>query len=306
MRAFARAAFFGCMTAATTHAQQPSFDAASVKVVKLASHPQFGNSGGPGTPEPGRIHLCCVGMFSLLMRAYDVELDQIVGPSWIMENMGPNLYQIDATMPSDTTRAEFQVMMQDLLKERFHLRMHREKRNFPGYELVPAEAGPRLTESKPNPNAISPDSSEMPKRKADGALVLPPGPQMFTSLGRGVIIVQAQEKPISELVRRLGRLIAQSLGEDPNDFASRKPRVLDRTGLTGKYDFTLTFSCDACQFAVANGAIAAPPSPSDSPSGVPNIFVALQRQLGLRLVKTNDVPLDEIVVDHVDKIPAGN
>jgi uncharacterized protein (TIGR03435 family) len=306
MRAFALAALFGCMTAAITQGQQPSFDAASVKVVKLASHPKFGNSGGPGTSDPGRIHLCCVGMFSLLMRAYDVELDQIVGPSWIMENMGPNLYQIDATMPSHTTRAEFQLLMQALLKERFHLGIHREKRDFPGYELTVAEGGPKLTESKPSPNAIGPDTPEMPKRKADGALVLPPGPQMFTSLGRGVIIVQAQEKPISELVRSMGRLIAQSLGEDPNDFVSRKPRVLDRTGLTGKYDFTLRFSCDACQFAVANGAVAAPPNPSDSPGGVPNIFVALQRQLGLRLVKISDVPLDVIVVDHVDKIPTAN
>jgi hypothetical protein len=116
MRAFARTAFLGCLTAAMTAGQQagqqPAFDAASVKVVKLAIHPVFGSSGGPGTSDPGRIHLCCVGMFSLLMRAYDVELDQMIGPSWIMENMGPNLYQVDATMPVDTTKARYQLMMQ--------------------------------------------------------------------------------------------------------------------------------------------------------------------------------------------------
>ena len=306
MRAFTRLAFFGCITAAITLGQQPTFDVASVKLVKLASHPVFGNRGGPGTTDPGRVHLCCVGMFSLLMRAYDVELDQIVGPSWIMENMGPNLYQIDATMASGTTRAQFELMMQDLLKERFHLEVRREKRNFPGYELIVAEGGPRLTESRPNPNFIVPNASEVPKRRADGALILPPGPQMFTSLGRGVIIVQAQEKPISELVRSMGRLIAQSLGEEPNDFATRKPRILDRTALTSKYDFTLRFGCDACQFAVANGAVAPPPQPSDSPSEVPNIFVALQRQLGLKLVKIEDIPLDLVIVDHVDKIPTAN
>ena len=92
-------------------------------------------------------------MFSLLMRAYDVELDRIIGPSWIMENMGPNLYQVDATMPPDTTKARYQLMMQQLLQERFHLEIHREKRNFPGYELVIAEGGPRLKESKPDPDA---------------------------------------------------------------------------------------------------------------------------------------------------------
>src|SRR5215469_18360770 len=91
--------------------QQFTFDAASVKTVNLAAHPVFGNKGGPGTADPGRIHLCCVGMFSLLMRAYDVQVDQIIGPSWIMDNAGPNLYQIDAKMPPDTTTPQFQLMM---------------------------------------------------------------------------------------------------------------------------------------------------------------------------------------------------
>jgi len=306
MRPFARTALFGCITAAVTLGQQPTFDAASVKLVKLASHPVFGNSGGPGTADPGRIHLCCVGMFSLLMRAYEVELDQIIGPAWVMENMGPDLYQIDATMPRDTTRAQFRLMMQDLLQDRFHLEIHREKRTFPGYELVVAEVGPKLRESRADPNPVMQDTRQMPKRGADGALVLPAGPQMFTSFGRGVIIVQVQEKPLSDLVRGMGRLIAQSLGEDPNDFASRKPRVVDKTGLAGKYDFTLRFSCDACQFAVANGAMAAPPKPGDPSSELPNIFVALQRQLGLKLVKVKGIPLDVIVVDHVDKAPTAN
>jgi uncharacterized protein (TIGR03435 family) len=289
-----------------TLGQQETFDAASVKVVKLASHPVFSNSGGPGTTDPGRVHFCCIGMFSLLMRAYDVELDQIIGPSWVMDNMGPNLYQIDATMPADTTKAQFQLMMRNLLVERFHLELHRERRNFPGYELAVAEEGPKLKESRPNPDVVVPHTSQMPKRSADGTLALPPGPQMFTSLGRGMVIVQAQEKPISDLVKGMGRLIAQSLGEDPNDFASRKPRVLDKTGLNLKYDFTLRFACDGCQSGAANGGLAAPPNPTDSPGGLPNIFVALQRQLGLKLVKVKDIPLDVIVVDHVDKTPTPN
>jgi len=245
-------------------------------------------------------------MFSLLMRAYDVEVDQIVGPSWIMENMGANLYQIDATMPSGTTKAQFQRMMQNSLKERFHLQIHRERRNFPGYELVVAEGGPRLTESKPNLSEVVPDTVPIPKRRVDGTLALPPGPQMVTSLGRGAIVVQAQEKPIGELVQRMGRLITQSLGADPNDFASRKPRVVDHTALTSQYDFTLRFSCDACRFAVANGTITGPTDSADFPSEFPNIFVALQEQLGLRLVKVHDIPLDVIIVDHVEKIPTAN
>jgi uncharacterized protein (TIGR03435 family) len=288
-------------------AQEPSFDAASVRVVRLASHPVFGNHGGPGTKDPTRVHLCCVGMFSLLMTAYDAGLDQIFGPSWIMDNMGPNLYEVDATMPAGTTEAQYRLMMQQLLKDRFGLAVHREKRNFPGYELVIAEGGPKLRASQADPDFVAPDSSPLPERRKDGA-ILPPGPQLLTSLGWGVIIVQAQQQAIHEVVKGMGRMINQSFGENPNDFASAKARVIDRTGLTGVYDFTLRFSCELCQFATANGATAPPPppAPADAPGGEPSIFTAVEKQLGLKLNKIKDVPLDVIVADHVEKLPTGN
>src|ERR1700722_12350845 len=159
VRAFLPATVLGCLSVVVSLGQQPTFDVASVKTVNLASHPVFGNRGGPGSADPGRIHFCCVGMFSLLMRAYDVEIDQIIGPSWIMENMGPNLYQIDATMSAGTTKAQFEFMMQNLLMERFHLEVHRETRSFPGYELVVARAGPKLRESPSAPNDAVVDST---------------------------------------------------------------------------------------------------------------------------------------------------
>jgi uncharacterized protein (TIGR03435 family) len=220
--------------------------------------------------------------------------------------MGPNLYEVDATMPIDTSKARYQLTMQQLLQERFHLEIHREKRNFPGYELVIAEGGPRLTESKPDPEAAELDASRLAKRNKEGMAILPPGPQLLASLGWGVIIVQVQQKPVGDLVKIMGRMINQSLGENPNDYASPKARVLDRTGLTGTYDFTLRFSCELCQFAVTNGALPGPALPADSPGGEPGIFTALRKQLGLKLNKVRDVPLDVIVVDRVEKIPTAN
>jgi uncharacterized protein (TIGR03435 family) len=312
----ARALVLAYLLDAVCLAQQPTFEAVSVKAVKLASHPVFGNSGGPGTTDPGRIHLCCVGMFSLLMRAFDVRidqirLDQISGPSWIMDNMGPNLYRIDATMPADTTKAQFQRMMESLLEERFHLEVHHETRNFPAYDLVVAKDGPKLKESTPDRNAVVSDAPQKPKRGADGSLILPPGPQMVTSVGRGMVRVQAQEKPLADLVRDMGNLIAESMGADPTDFAARKARVTDKTGLTGKYDFILEFACEGCRGLGANlptfGGRADPPPATEPPEGgLPGIFSALEKQLGLRLQKTREVPLDVIVVDRVDKVPTGN
>jgi uncharacterized protein (TIGR03435 family) len=59
--------------------------------------------------------------------------------------------------------------------------------------------------------------------------------------------------------------------------------------------------------ATTNGGALDPSAAADSiGSGLPNIFTALERQLGLRLIKTKDIPLDAIVVDRVDKVPAGN
>jgi uncharacterized protein (TIGR03435 family) len=185
-------------------------------------------------------------MFSLLMTAYDLELDQILGPPWIMENFGPNLYEIDATLPPNTTKAQYRLMMQRLLDERFHLRMHFEKHNFPGYELTIAEGRPKLKETKVDPDFVAPEKSPLPPRAADGKFILPPGPQLISSLGWGVIVVQAQQKPLGDLVKGMGRMINQSLGENPNDYDSPKARVIDRTGLNGVYDFTLRFSCELC------------------------------------------------------------
>lgn len=293
---------------AMVRGQQPTFDVASIKVVNLSSRPVLRDRGGPGTSDPGRIHIIAWGMFALLMRAYDVEIDQIIGPSWIMENSGPNVYQIDATMSPRTTKAQYQLMLQQLLQERFGLKIHHEERNFPGYELVIAEGGPKLKESTPDPNAVELDVTRLPKRNAAGLVPLPPGPQFLTSLGWGVITVQAQQKPLGDFVKAMGRMINQSRGENPNDFLSPKARVVDRTGLTGTYDFNFRFSCELCQFAAANGNAAPPPPPlpADSPGGEPSIFVALQKQVGLKLVKAKDVPVDMIVVDHLEKTPTAN
>jgi uncharacterized protein (TIGR03435 family) len=220
-----------------------------------------------------------------------------------MENFGPNLYVVDATMPPDTSKAQYRLMLQQLLKERFHLEVHREKRNFPGYELVAAEGGPKLKESKPDPNV----PVEEPNVNAAGKLVLTKGPQMITSLGWGFITVQVQQKPIGDVAKEMGWMINKSLGENANDYASPKARVLDRTGLNSTYDFTLRFSCELCQFAVANGAVMpATPPPADSPGGEPSIFRAVQKQLGLKLNKVKDIPLDLIVVDRVENMPAEN
>jgi uncharacterized protein (TIGR03435 family) len=108
-------------------------------------------------------------------------------------------------------------------------------------------------------------------------------------------------------------MVSRALGNDMN---TPQPRVTDKTGLKGKYDFSLEFDCQGCEglsaamFAnlpllAGRGGDQTPAAPAADP-GLPNIFTALEKQLGLKLVKVKDVPADVIVIDHVEKVPAGN
>jgi uncharacterized protein (TIGR03435 family) len=54
------------------------------------------------------------------------------------------------------------------------------------------------------------------------------------------------------------------------------------------------------------GAVDPSASANNAGGGLPNIFAALEKQIGLKLVKTPNIPLDVIVVDHIDRVPTGN
>jgi uncharacterized protein (TIGR03435 family) len=119
-----------------------------------------------------------------------------------------------------------------------------------------------------------------------------------------------QERTMAEFVSNLGFLIGSSQGKSVLD-GYVQPRVIDQTGLTGKYTFILEYYSEAGA-ALANRfpargnsdtANGSPPVANDPDDGGPSIFTAIQKQLGLRLAKTRDVPLDMIVVESVDKVP---
>ena len=126
-----------------------TFEAASVKPAGPFVPGEMGSMrGGPGSGDPGRITSARATLSDLLARAYDVWLDQISGPAWLNDRSA-YAYRIDATLPPKTTMEQFRLMLQNLLAERFHLRLHHETKTRPGYELVVASGGPKLKESAP-------------------------------------------------------------------------------------------------------------------------------------------------------------
>jgi len=294
-----------------TLAQSPEgrlqFDVASVK---LDNGPVvFGVTGqmigGPGTADPGRLTITQRGMKTMIQTAYAMGLDQVYGPAWFDE-AGAERYTIAATMPPTTTKEQFQIMFQNLLADRFHLVVRHETKDFPGYELVVAPGGLKVKERIPDPNAPPARGG----RDAQGFRILSgqtgyvvtyPQPPGVPGLAR-----VTSRLTMSEFAKHMGALVTFS---NTSQAGVATPRVIDKTGLTGVYDLRLAFVGTTVLPGLPpqpQAAADAPPVASDPGESGQNLFAALENQFGLRLVKTKGVPVDVLVVDHVDKTPTGN
>jgi uncharacterized protein (TIGR03435 family) len=216
-------------------------------------------------------------MRNLLMMAYGVEQDQISGPGWL----GGEAYDIDAKIAPGVTKEQFDAMFQNLLAGRFGLKLHHEAREAAGYELVVAKNGPKLRETDPGAAAWNPsDGPPKSGKDKDGLPELPPGHILMRTYATPAgTRISARGQSLSALLRSLRPLL--------------KEPVHDKTGLTGKYDFNLTF-------VAPNGAVSA-----DQSERAPNLFVALEDQLGLKLV-AKKLTIDVMVIDHIEKSPMEN
>jgi uncharacterized protein (TIGR03435 family) len=255
------------------------FEAASVKRSAPPANDRvlIGGRGGPGSADPGRVVYSFMPLKSLLAIAYGVKPYQISGPGWL----DIERYDIVATIPDGTNKQQFPFMLQNLLTERFGIALHHEMRELPLYELSVAKNVPKL-KAPADPNA-------------------PPGTERMTLTPNGFHLVGS-----AETVSALAGILENQLGSP----------VVDKTGLSGTFDYTLDFSRELVQNLAlaglppppppANGAgqLAGAPAPGD-PSEAPSLFTALQEQLGLKLDKKR-VPLDVIVVDRAEKAPVEN
>jgi uncharacterized protein (TIGR03435 family) len=130
-----------------------------------------------------------------LMRAYGVKNDQISGPPWL-DDSDVNCITIAATMSPDTTTENFQLMLQNLLVERFHLVVRHELKDFPGYELVVPSGGPKLKEAAPEDNVgDAPRPFGPPGKDGNGFPVRRPGSTGTTSASNGMIRARKPEGP---------------------------------------------------------------------------------------------------------------
>jgi uncharacterized protein (TIGR03435 family) len=280
--------------------KQLNFEAASVKPSAPGGGPFGRTIGGPGTKDPGRIRYSNMTLKAVLLLAYGVSDFQIEGPGW----MESDRFDIDATMPPDSTREQFREMLRNLLAERFRIALRRETKELPAYTLVVAKGGPKLAASAPTaaasdtgaPPASGPpqfdrDKDGFPKLPAGG----PPGMMQFMVGTRGRL--QGRLQTMSDLADRLAYLLGRV--------------VTDGTALTTTYDFSLTFATEGTALTKAPGPpMPPPPGGGTAPSApdaepVPDIFSAVQSQLGLKL-ESKKAPVEVIVIDHADRTPQAN
>jgi uncharacterized protein (TIGR03435 family) len=252
-----------------------TFEVASVKpAAPYNGGPiHIGTSGGPGTDDPGRLTFSNATLKMILTHAFGVESYQIVGPDWLNIDM----FDISAGVPPGTTREQMDVMLRNLVMERFRMTTHREKQELPAYVLTVSKGGPKMKVADPA-NAAK-------------------GPPSGTQSTPGITKVTCNRCTISRFVGMLG---------NPNGHI-----IFDETGLPGTYDFVLTFEpefgkCRGCVAGGGNGDPTPPPiAPDPSVEPPPLLTIAVRQQLGLNLEQKKK-PVDVIVVDRIEKTPAEN
>jgi len=280
----------------------PQFDAATVKLLTNGfSNPIM--KGGPGTSDPGRVTWERAWLRDLVAKAFHIEdPGNIAGPGWIV-GMGAPVYTFTATMPADTSRHDFEIMMQKFLVDQFRMTLHHELRAFTAYDLVAAPGGSKLKASadQSDPPDLSDLHMGIPEMDAEGFALAPPGRRTaITVSGSNGYHDTFQRYSMADLAKYLTGFVTPP-GE-------RTHYVADQTGLAGRYDFKLKFDNrnDAIRVGPDVQAAVAASDPLGPGSGLPTIFKALEQQLGLRLAKAKDIQLDTIVIDHADQMPVGN
>lgn len=201
-------------------------------------------------------------LVDLLTFAYGLHPAQITGaPGW----MTTDKYDIAAVpdKPGAPNDKQLKLMVAKLLTERFKLTFHHDKKELTVFAITVAKGGSKLTASENNSNGV---------------------PGLFF---RGLGNLPARNATIADFAGVMQTAVLD------------RP-VVDQTGLTGRYDFTLLWTPDETQFGGRGGQ--APPSANGN--APPDLFNAMQQQLGLKMEPTK-LPVDVLVIDHAEK-PSDN
>ena len=261
-----------------------TFEAASVKPNKSGS-----GQVSVGIQPGGRFNAVNVPLRLLIRNAYQLQDFQLVGgPGWMTTDRFDIIAKAEGDPPPTPpgTPGPFQIMLRNLMADRFKLKVHRETREMPVYALMLVRSdgrlGPKLRPSTTDCAAIAAAA-----RGRGGAPQIPQaGERPLCGMRTGPGNMSGGGFPLSQLATAL------------SPFAQRV--VIDRTGLTGNFDLDLTWTPDQIPQAPPGGLPPGiPPPPPVDPNG-PSLFTAVQEQLGLKLESIRG-PVEVLVIDSVEQ-----
>jgi uncharacterized protein (TIGR03435 family) len=255
----------GAIAAQAQNSSKPEFEVASVRAsspdAPLDSYVPTLNV-APGTT----LRIANRQLKELIMIAYGVGGRQLAGPNWLTDPPGQSSgdvprFDIVAKVPSDATRDQIPMMLQNLLVERFKIKLHREPKSIVVYALSQAKSGLKI---KPVAEG---------ERRQPGC-----SRNMFGE--NGITTATCQNMTAAQLAQQLQTLAPGYFREGP---------VVDQTGLTQSYDFTLGWITQQQRDAGQDG---------------PSMFDAVEK-LGLHLERQKGTA-EVLVIDQSEKSPAEN
>jgi uncharacterized protein (TIGR03435 family) len=234
----------------------------------------------------GRFEIRKATILDLIRLGWSIQTDKIVGgPPWIDSDR----FDILAKAPAGTSSADLRLMLQNVLVDRFSLKVHNDTKPMPAFALIVArDKKPHLKEAdgsgdtgcKGENSAAGEGTGRLMTSGPDGVVTT------LSILPGGLVQYNCRNMTMTAFAAEMRGFVGASIG--PN-------AVADETGLKGKWNFELKFSFNLNGPMMMNGAAAERIPFAD----------ALEKELGLRLDK-RQVPMPVIVVDSVDEKPSPN
>ena len=250
-------AVFGQAVSRVSETPAPAFEAADVHVSARSRTPSMAAGGLRGT----RYLVRQATMVDLISLAYDVDNDKILGgPNWLELDR----FDVSARARPGSTQEQAKLMLQTLLAERFSLKFHKDSKEMPGFVLS-------LGSGKPKMRPAADDSAPW---TCQGQPQTAPSPDTIPQQ-----VVDCHSMSMDDFARIAGQI------------ANNNGSALNKTGLDGKWDFTIKWTPPAL-LARAGG------------DGI-TIFEAVDKQLGLKL-EPGKIPQPVILVDSVNEAPTPN
>ena len=270
--------------------------------------------------DASRVDIGTASLLRLICTAYRLKPYQVSGPDWLKSTN----FDIQAKIPDGVSADKVPEMLQALLADRFGLKIHRDSKEQPVYALVVAAGGLKVKESAPaappppaDPSAPKPMEMSLPTLQGDIKMVrTPQGASLEMPGGEiaGKIRLSAGEPSTTPRIHVESSTTMKSFADMLSAGLVDRP-VVDLTGTTATYDLAGDLTLDdvmnmaraeVSYLALGGGGGDGGGAPGSNLSDPPGSSVAKSLlNMGLKL-DPRKLPLDQLVIDHIEKTPTGN